>query len=93
MPCFAFASHSTSSLELASPEERVPPDELTTVCEALGVEADVVETLAGMSLIFRDGCLEVSEAWAERDDMVEEFTGTLMYLRRLRQFFRQQVGH
>ena len=39
-----------------------------------------------MSLIFRDGCLEVSEAWAERDDLMEEVTGTLIYFWRLRWF-------
>ena len=57
----------------------MPPDELTAVYQALGVEADVVETVAGMSLIFRDGCLEVSEACAERDDLMEALTGTLIY--------------
>ena len=49
----------------------VPPDELTAVYQALGVVADVVETVAGMSLMFRDGCLVVSEAWAGCDDLME----------------------
>ena len=64
----------------------LPPDELTTACQALGVEADVVESMAGMPLIFRDGCLEVSEAWAERDDLMEALTGTLIYSWTLRKF-------
>ena len=45
-------------VKFVNPEECVPPDELTAVYQALCVEADVVETVAGMSLIFMDGCLE-----------------------------------
>ena len=73
-------------VEFVSPVQCVPPNEWTGVCQDLSVDADVVETVADMSLIFRDGCLEVSEARAERDDLMEALTLTLIYLWRLRQF-------
>ena len=70
-------------VKFANPEQCVPPNEWTAVYQDLSVEADVVETVADMSLIFRDGCLEVSEARAERHDLMEALTGTLIYSWRL----------
>ena len=57
---------------------RVLPDQLTAVYQALDVEADVVETVADTSLDFRDGS-DVSEAWAERDDLMEALMETLIH--------------
>ena len=58
---------------------RVLPDQLTAVYQALDVEADVVETVADTSLDFRDGCSDVPETWAERDDLMEALMETLIH--------------
>ena len=70
----------------------LPPDKLIAV-QPLGVEADEVATVAGMSLICRDGCLEECEACGGRHDLMEAIKGTLIHLWRSLEVFRQQVGH